>query len=333
MDDRALRAVSRSDDASRESGTPQSEDGAPGLSVLFIGGHSRSGSTLLSRILGKEPSVVSVGELIFIGDRGYRDNQLCSCGQPFRECQFWAQVVSVVGGGSPDAWFARLVYLKSTLARIRYVPGLALGRALAPATQVAEYVGMLDTVVAAVAAVAAVDTVIDSSKHPPYGFFLSRCKSFDLYSAHLIRDPRAVAFSQQRRRVRPEIRTTTEIMPRFSPARTAFDWSLVNTLMQVLGQVAGRYQRIRYEDLVGDPDGASRALLRWVGAPAVLAPDQGQRLCIGHELSGNPMRLQPAFNVTLDAEWMTSMSVRDMMTVSAISAPLLVNYGYDLTVR
>jgi hypothetical protein len=275
--------------------------------------------------------MISVGELMFIGDRGFDENQLCSCGSPFRACAFWADVVALVGGSTPREWFARLTYLKHEIARIRYVPALALDRpsSLNPAfkTQASEYVAMLGEVIAAVAEVAGVNVVVDSSKHPPYGFFLSKSNSFALYPMHLVRDCRAVAFSQKRTRVRPEIYWTTALMPRFSPARTAFDWTLFNVLMQMLGEVSGRYRRVRYEDIVASPDRVVQAVTDWIVADSGLrcTTDVGE-----HQLSGNPMRLQREFKVVPDTEWLTHMSARDKVAATALSAPLLVAYGYWL---
>ena len=68
--------------------------------VLYIGGMGRSGSTLLAYLLGQLQGYVVAGELKFIWQNGIRDNELCGCGAPFRECAFWqgvGEVVSAVG--------------------------------------------------------------------------------------------------------------------------------------------------------------------------------------------------------------------------------------------
>jgi hypothetical protein len=305
-------------------------------SVLFIGGHPRSGTTLLSRLLGEQSSVVSVGELIFIGDRGFHDNQLCSCGKPFHECEFWTEVVAQAAGPSPAKWFARFVRLKEEIARIRYVPALALsgnGRAGVPVpARSSEYIDMIGEVFNAIATVAGADIIVDSSKHPPYGFFLNKCKGFDLYPTHLVRDCRAVAFSQQRTRVRPEIHWTTEFMPQFSPSRTTFDWTLFNSLIQLLGKTTGRYRRIRYEDMTQDPEGTAQRLVSWIRADSRISPGRSAPCgnIKGHELSGNPMRFKREIKIVPDIEWLNSMAMRDKAVATVLGAPLLVGYGYKL---
>lgn len=279
---------------------------------------------------------MSVGELTFIGDRGFRDNQLCGCGKPFRDCDFWSEVIAQAAGPSPEQWFGRLAYLKQSVAQTKRFPALVLDtrrRTNAPLiSKSAEYTAMLNGIIQAISRVADVNVIIDSSKEPVYGFHLGRCEDIDLYPAHLVRDSRAVAFSLQRVRVRPEIHWTTELMPRVSCARSALDWTLINSLMHLLGNTTGRYSRIRYEDIVEDPQGASMALLGWAGVN-IDANSDGKTVHDGngeHELSGNPMRFQREFKIVPDREWLDSLSNYDYAITTALSAPLLARYGYQL---
>jgi hypothetical protein len=278
---------------------------------------------------------MSVGELNFISDRGFQNNQLCGCGEPFLECSFWKEVVSLVAGSAPDEWFGRLAYLKKSTGRTRRFPILALsqhgwtGVRLAP--QSIEYADMLGKIISAVSAVSGADLIVDSSKEPVHGFHLGQCRTIDLYPAHLVRDSRAVAFSLQRVKIRPEIYWKTELMPKFSPTKSAFDWSLINLFMQGLGSIAGNYYRILYEDFVEDPHESSSNLLKWAGIDDAALQESAGRVSIGeHELSGNPMRFEREFRIVPDREWINSMATRDYIVTTALSAPLLFTYGYTL---
>src|SRR5438105_268964 len=64
-----------------------------------IGGFGRSGSTLVERILGQLPGFCSAGEIVFLWQRGLIDGQLCGCGAPVPECDFWARVGKSAYGG------------------------------------------------------------------------------------------------------------------------------------------------------------------------------------------------------------------------------------------
>ncbi len=50
--------------------------------VCLIGATGRSGSTLVSRVLGSVPGAFSVGELCWLWTYGVLRNRACGCGQP-----------------------------------------------------------------------------------------------------------------------------------------------------------------------------------------------------------------------------------------------------------
>ena len=89
--------------------------------VLYIGGFGRSGSTLVERILGQLPGFCSAGEIVFLWQRGLIDGQLCGCGVPVPECEFWSRV----GKTLMACLFESSSPLKTStpVARPRYING------------------------------------------------------------------------------------------------------------------------------------------------------------------------------------------------------------------
>jgi hypothetical protein len=57
------------------------------IKVLYIAGPTRSGSTLLSKILGEVDGFFNAGEIIDIWDRGLASDGLCSCGKAMSQCE------------------------------------------------------------------------------------------------------------------------------------------------------------------------------------------------------------------------------------------------------
>ena len=88
------------------------------VKVLFIAGPGRSGSTLLDMLLGQINGCYSTGELRFIWSRGFEQNQLCGCGKPFRECEFWTEVVKEAFGGFEDIDYARIEELREPVEHL-----------------------------------------------------------------------------------------------------------------------------------------------------------------------------------------------------------------------
>jgi len=66
------------------------------LSVIYISGEGRSGSTLLDRILGTLEGVSSFNEIYELWGHGFLENGKCACGQETKVCSFWAKVSNEV---------------------------------------------------------------------------------------------------------------------------------------------------------------------------------------------------------------------------------------------
>src|SRR5262245_27937716 len=96
------------------------------VKVLYIGGYSRSGSTILLRLLGQMDNFAAVGELWDIWRRSFTENQLCGCGQPFRECEFWRAVVQQAFGGFEHVDPQAMQALRHSVQSNHHLPFLAL---------------------------------------------------------------------------------------------------------------------------------------------------------------------------------------------------------------
>jgi hypothetical protein len=86
--------------------------------------------------------------------------------------------------------------------------------------------------------------------------------------------------------------------------------------------------RIRYEDLVADPDAITAGIRAFTGlsASGMAAPQ--------HAIGGNPVRFREGpLRLRVDQEWLSGMSRSDERLVTGITAPLLRRYGYPLRER
>src|SRR5690348_4870275 len=60
---------------------PGTRDGTGGVpTVLYLGGLGRSGTAVLERVLGELPGACSVGELVYLWERGVLRGETCGCG-------------------------------------------------------------------------------------------------------------------------------------------------------------------------------------------------------------------------------------------------------------
>ena len=315
---------------------PQRADPAP-LTVIYIGGQGRSGTTLLERALGELPGVLSVGETVHLWDRGLRDNELCGCGKPFGSCDFWQQVGDVAFGGWSSLDTDEAVDLRFGVDRNRYIP-LLLRPGLSAGYQRRHtlYRDRLARLYEAIAEVSGARTIIDSSKHASYALTLSSVTSIDLRILHVVRDSRAVAHAWTKTVARPEAGGVP--MPVYGPAKAAVLWDVQNTVIEQLGRRLP-YLRLRYEDFVEAPKDSLLAAAEFAGVADdadVLQFLDGDTLRIGesHTVAGNPMRFVSGdITIRSDQSWQADMPPARRRFVNALTLPLQRHYGYGSSTR
>jgi hypothetical protein len=314
--------------------TPEHPRARRRIPVLFIAGAARSGSTLLDRAIGMRDGFCSLGELQFIWQRSFGENQLCGCGAPFHDCGFWREVSFAAFGSEPaDVDELAAQRLKAQVDHKRRIPALALNAPGPMRRALREYGELIERLYGAILDVAGARVIVDSSKDPRHGLALARLDCIELHVVHLIRDPRAVAYSWGRRRERPEIHWRKQEMMRQSVRASAARWTTHNAVVELLCATAHRHDRVRYEDFVADPSGVVSQILAPFGCADAPAPGSPGELVLepSHSVSGNPMRFDSGtVRVKLDDEWRAAMPLRDRASVAAVTWPLLARYGYHL---
>jgi hypothetical protein len=305
--------------------------------VLYVGGLGRSGSTLIERLVGQLPGVCAVGELVHLWERGITDDERCGCGEPFSQCPFWLQVGKAAFGGWDEIDVSRVGALRAQVDRNRFIPALAR-RQVRPETRrrLAEYTSYYARLYAAVADVSGCDLVVDSSKHASLAFCLRREPDVDLRVLHLVRDPRAVAYSWGRQVRRPDT-DRPSYMTRYSPATAAMQWDMQNAAFGLLARAGCPLMRLRYEDFTSEPELTLRRVAGFAGRPAqdsypfltAAGASVSARLDGGHSVSGNPMRFTTGpVPVSRDEKWRTHMPRARQRAVTALTWPLMAGYGY-----
>lgn len=304
------------------------------VTILYIAGDGRSGSTLLERTLGQLSSFVAVGETKHIWQRSFIENQLCGCGQPFYDCSFW-QEVRARAYGDLDLVPEEARALQRQVDRIRNIPQLRLAPArTAFSRRCVQYADLLVRLYRASLEVSGASVVVDSSKDIATLYLLSRVPQIDLYVLHLVRDSRGVAYSWSKKKERPEITDRTVYMPQYPPQKAAWIWLYRNLFIEAaFARRDSRYRFVRYEEFVTDPRETVRSIVGFVGAEEETLPfvdDDVLDLGIhNHTVAGNPMRFRKGeLKIRQDNGWRRDMKRLDRLIVTGATLPLLQHYGY-----
>jgi hypothetical protein len=302
--------------------------------VLYIGGWGRSGSTLLARLLGELPGFVAVGEIHFLFTRGVAGNQLCGCGASFRECPFWQAVGTSAFGGWKRVDVNALMGAGREVDRLRRLHLLSAPRlSRAFAERLSFYSDAIRRVYRAIDELSGGSVIVDSSKAPHFALVARRAE-VDLRILHLVRDSRAVAYSWKRTKARPEPIDGQPLMDRYRPSKSAYRWALDNALFDAMAAAGAPRLVVRYESLAASPGTWLERIAEFAGRPLEggdlnFVEGRSVRLGLHHTVAGNPNRLERGVvEITPDEEWRRHMTTRDRRTVTALTLPLLVRYGY-----
>jgi hypothetical protein len=303
--------------------------------VLYIGGYSRSGSTLLDRMLGQLPGWVSTGELGYLTTHSLDQNRLCGCGVRFLDCPFWTQVGKEAFGGWDTPEGADLQALYPQVTRHRYIPWLLLP-GLRPGfrRKLDRYAELHGRLYRAIAQVGGAEVVIDSTIDPSRAFVLRRVPGVDLRILHLTRDSRGTAFSWTKVVTMKDSVDEVVYKGTIPPALTALRWMLYHLMIHGLGLLDGRQLMVRYEDVVQAPRRQLQRIAAYLGQElddrdlGFVAPGS-VRLVADHTAVGNDMRFHTGeVRLRVDDEWRRALPAGQRRIVTALTWPFLRRYRY-----
>jgi hypothetical protein len=296
--------------------------------VLYLSGWGRSGSTLLGNLLGQVENFHHVGELR-AWDAAVLDDRHCGCGAVFRDCGFWQQSLRGALGALDDATAQSFRRLRWNQTRYRHLPAMLLpGGEKRLRRRLREYLAALECIYRETAAAGGSEVVVDSSKFATYGWLLGLIPTLDVRVVHLVRDPRAVAYSWTRTKTHADIGRR---MRRYDPASSALGWTFWNGVSELLFRK--RALTVRYEDFVAAPAATMHRILDYVGEgnrdTGFIRGGHATLASENHTVLGNPGRV-PRGSIELreDAEWRRGLGGARRLLVAGLSAPLLVRHGY-----
>ncbi len=313
-----------------------SESGRPGdfrPKVLLVTGFGRSGTTLVNTILGSTPGVFAAGEVRFLWERGLLEGRRCGCGEPLPGCPIWRPVLEKAFGSPPEIDAAALAAEDARVMRTRHLPWMLASRLVGDRLlhRLDALPGALTAVYRSIQEVTGAELIVDTSKPPSFGYLLQHLDDVDLRILHIVRDPRAVAFSWTRTKALSDGGERTEML-RLSPAQSALQWDLWNGTAGWLWGRSDRYLRMRYEDLASDPQTALARITAFAGTPHLAPPFTGARevaTTTVHTVAGNADRMRSGpLTVRLDDAWQGQLAPGARRLVTALTLPLLARYGY-----
>jgi len=297
--------------------------------LLYIAGSGRSGTTLLGAVLGQIRGFFSVGEVYRLWERAFIGDGLCGCGAPFRQCETWVRIFDTAFGGMDVIDPHRMVQLRERFTQTKRLAGILVraGRPPAANPDLEDYLTTLERLYAAIGRVTGCEVIVDASKWPTYAHLLQQAPSVDLYVLHLVRDPRAVAFSWTRAK---EYEPGKSLGQQGTVKTTAY-WVAWNQAISLLwGRERSKYIFLRYESFVSRPRETLAQVVRFVGGAErelPFATSASIEMRPTHAVAGNAERFATgSIHLQVDDRWLREMPWLSRSTVSLCTAPWRYRY-------
>ncbi len=298
------------------------------ITVLYIAGTGRNGSTLTERVLNEIPSFFAAGELawadLFLKDKA------CFCGTKFDFCPVWGSIRN-------DATFKKIDEKSFIEASQKYRNiGEFFKLLLLRKTQrrmpddFKQYLESLQILYSTIQKYRACQVITDSSASFLHGYYLSLIPSIELYVVHLVRDPRGFAHSHSRIKFSSQKVSWSE---KRNPLRSAFSWAKKNWVVGLLfPRRKGRYLRVHYENFIENPTNTLANIGNMLGINLERFDFiQGKTVKLGkhHLTRGNidaVIKGEEEIVLKLDERWKRDMKWWNIVLVTLITWPLLLKY-------
>jgi hypothetical protein len=297
------------------------------INVVYIAGETRSGTTIVDRILGTLDGVTSLCELYYVWDAGYANDDYCSCGQRFSACDFWQRVTAAAFGSDGPPRTGHV--LRERVIRSRDFPRLytgTVGRQIS--VDLEQYRRWLGQLYRGLREVTGCNTFIDSSKYPSGALVLEGVPGLAVHVLHVVRDPRGFVYSMQKGNYNPGFDGRMAVR---SPASSLTGWVVRNLFCESLGRRMP-YVRLAYDEMARAPRTQMQrvvdAITPLAGKQLPFLDERRIDLPMIHTIGGNPHRFRCGVTeISPDDEWRDKLDPAARRTATAMCYPLLSRYG------
>ncbi len=292
--------------------------------VLYILGWCRSGSTIIGNILNEIDGFFHLGELHFLWKNylGLGTNSKCGCGELLADCEVWSKVIQNISEEADSQAMARKMVSVQQKLRTRQTLKLLYSPMLSKTAS--DYVNLFKRVYKQIHHLTNSHVIIDGGKFPFEAALLSKNKNLNVKYLHIVRDPRAVAFSWSKRK---------DYIYRLSAMQSTGYWIGFNLCSHAVCKSNKENSLfIKYEDFITSPKYVIDQILDLVQEGTAKNPllDNKIMMTQNHTVTGNPDRFIQG-EVTIrssDNSWQKDLSGYEKKISTCLGWPLMKLYNY-----
>ncbi len=205
------------------------------ISVIYLLGAGRSGTTLMATVLNNHPDIQTIGEMHQFVEY-IKDQKHCSCGELLYSCQFWTDIIKDLALDPND-----LEKIQDEIKRIEEHKNIL--KLLLSKNNEEEYLKVQTKIFSSIQKQVPHLTLLDSSKYIARYLLLKRSDRLHIKGLYVIRDVRGVINSFNK-----------QVQTQRTPISTILYYSLINFFGQIVCWLDKDVIKVKYEDLIDDPE-------------------------------------------------------------------------------
>jgi len=250
------------------------------LNYILINSYSRSGSTILEKLILQNFNAIGIGELKHIWERGFIQNLNCSCGVEIQKCSFWSKVYNFYKENNID--WNQIENLRLNLDRNRFYIFFEVMKFKNTKYNLKKekYRKELIRLIELIIQYSGKTLIIDSSKDPAHAGFLN--KIFSIKNIFLLRESRGV-INSYKKNIHYDKANGIKFDKKIS-VRTFIEWFIINLLIIFSSR---NYFFIEYKNISNNLDNLITNL--------DLDNYKTNNNFSYHSISGNPVRFEKKF--------------------------------------
>lgn len=295
--------------------------------LLYIAGFARCGSTILGNVLGEIEGFFNAGELMYIWDQVLSKDGTCGCGLHVTKCKVWSAILQHGFAQQDKIDFNELIQIRNRIwgAKFVFKNFRVSDQNLISKSKIETYLAALEQFYSSIFTDISENVIIDTSKNPAYLYLLSMIKWIDLYVVHIIRDPRATAYSWIAKK---------KGFYKVSNTRSSLRWAARNFAVDLhKKRFYPKIIQIRYEDFISNPKEQLRNILKLVNEEdrsLEFIRQEGINFHKNHCVFGNPdLFKRGTVKLKLDKRW-NKMRTKDKFLTTFLTWPFMIRYGYPI---
>ena len=279
------------------------------ISLIYLLGAGRSGTTLLAIVLNNHQDIKAIGEMHQFVEH-LKDHKQCSCGELLQSCPFWNDIINDLGWDPNE--LANILEDIERKEEHKNILKLLLSKKADE-----EYLKTQTKIFGAIHKRAPSMTLLDSSKYIARYLLLKRSDKLDLKGVYVIRDVRGVINSFSK-----------EVQTKRGPLSTIFYYMLVNFFGQIVSWLDKDIIKVKYEDLIEDPMNIlNQIYTHTIGAEKKVNTLPGNYE-MPHIIGGNRMKVQKNIKINKDFEWKSNISRRKQILYYILASPIMIINNY-----